>query len=370
VHPQRKVLEFAFVDAPAHVAEVLASPQVLRVKRLNLADGAPFAVVTVWCPAELGQHSQPTRRGAQAVLRIARCRTARCHADDRCCGSAGESEAAPAGGAGGQPRAALRASHHDSSGPSGADERAHLPGASHRVRGRSPAGRTVHRAQRSPPRRIALRGGAELVAVQGADDLGDVVGGGGGDVVLPAAGQQLAARRAGARVSVEQWASGDERCPSAAPPPASSGARRPTRTGRAQPARRRRRADPRRPAAAGRRRCPTARRRRSRDGAAVGQSSSGRAVAVALRRLPASTCGTPSSRARKAMVEPFGDGSTSRVPGAIVSRSVGDSDGSPSSRRPASTAPMPWWRSRRRRRPSTGRAAPVHRPRVHSTRPW
>ena len=30
--------------------------QVLRVKRLNLADGEPFAVVTVWCPAELGQN--------------------------------------------------------------------------------------------------------------------------------------------------------------------------------------------------------------------------------------------------------------------------------------------------------------------------
>jgi GntR family transcriptional regulator len=29
---------------------------VLRVKRVNLADGAPFAVVTVWCPADLGQH--------------------------------------------------------------------------------------------------------------------------------------------------------------------------------------------------------------------------------------------------------------------------------------------------------------------------
>ena len=56
LHPQRRVLEFAFVDAPPHVAEVLASPQVLRVKRLNLADGAPFAVVTVWCPGELGQH--------------------------------------------------------------------------------------------------------------------------------------------------------------------------------------------------------------------------------------------------------------------------------------------------------------------------
>ena len=26
------------------------------MKRRNLADGAPFAVVTVWCPAELGQH--------------------------------------------------------------------------------------------------------------------------------------------------------------------------------------------------------------------------------------------------------------------------------------------------------------------------
>ena len=33
---------------------VLGVDQVLRVKRLNLADGEPFAVVTVWCPAELG----------------------------------------------------------------------------------------------------------------------------------------------------------------------------------------------------------------------------------------------------------------------------------------------------------------------------
>ena len=28
----------------------------LRVKRVNRADGDPFAVVTVWCPAELGQN--------------------------------------------------------------------------------------------------------------------------------------------------------------------------------------------------------------------------------------------------------------------------------------------------------------------------
>ncbi len=53
---ERQILEFAFVDAPPHVRERLHVTQVLRVKRRNLADGTPFAVVTVWCPAELGQH--------------------------------------------------------------------------------------------------------------------------------------------------------------------------------------------------------------------------------------------------------------------------------------------------------------------------
>jgi len=56
MHATRQILEYAFVTAPSHVAERLHCPQVLRVKRRNLADGAPFAVVTVWCPAELGQH--------------------------------------------------------------------------------------------------------------------------------------------------------------------------------------------------------------------------------------------------------------------------------------------------------------------------
>ncbi|MFM8267742.1 MAG: GntR family transcriptional regulator [Ilumatobacteraceae bacterium] len=54
--PTREVLEFAFVDAPSHVADRLGCAHVLRVKRRNLADGVPFAVVTVWCPADLGQH--------------------------------------------------------------------------------------------------------------------------------------------------------------------------------------------------------------------------------------------------------------------------------------------------------------------------
>ena len=40
--PVRKVLSFAITD------------DVLEVVRVNLADGHPFALVTVWCPAELG----------------------------------------------------------------------------------------------------------------------------------------------------------------------------------------------------------------------------------------------------------------------------------------------------------------------------
>ncbi len=51
---ERKVEQFAFETAPDRVAKILDAEQVLRVKRVNLADGEPFAVVTVWCPADLG----------------------------------------------------------------------------------------------------------------------------------------------------------------------------------------------------------------------------------------------------------------------------------------------------------------------------
>jgi GntR family transcriptional regulator len=54
--PERRVLDFAFVRAPGPVRGVLGADQVLEVRRLNLADGEPFAVITVWCPAELAQH--------------------------------------------------------------------------------------------------------------------------------------------------------------------------------------------------------------------------------------------------------------------------------------------------------------------------
>jgi GntR family transcriptional regulator len=51
----RRVVDFEFVAPPPHVVAVLGSDRVLRVKRVNLADGEPFAVVTVWCPAEFAQ---------------------------------------------------------------------------------------------------------------------------------------------------------------------------------------------------------------------------------------------------------------------------------------------------------------------------
>jgi len=51
----RHVIEFGFVAPPPHVLAVLDADRVLAVKRVSLADGAPFAVVTVWCPAALAQ---------------------------------------------------------------------------------------------------------------------------------------------------------------------------------------------------------------------------------------------------------------------------------------------------------------------------
>ncbi len=53
VTPQRRVLSFGFVDAPKRVAELLGVHTVLQVVRLNLADGEPFARVTVWVPEDL-----------------------------------------------------------------------------------------------------------------------------------------------------------------------------------------------------------------------------------------------------------------------------------------------------------------------------
>ena len=56
VRSERRILDFGFVPAPSRVRKVLGVATVLEVRRLNLADGEPFARVTVWCPEELGAH--------------------------------------------------------------------------------------------------------------------------------------------------------------------------------------------------------------------------------------------------------------------------------------------------------------------------
>jgi len=52
---ERRVLDFGFVAAPARVRKVLGVRRVLEVRRCNLADGHPFARVTVWCPERVGK---------------------------------------------------------------------------------------------------------------------------------------------------------------------------------------------------------------------------------------------------------------------------------------------------------------------------
>jgi GntR family transcriptional regulator len=54
VRSERRVLDFGFVPAPPRARQVLGAATVLEVRRLNLADGEPFARVTVWCPDDLG----------------------------------------------------------------------------------------------------------------------------------------------------------------------------------------------------------------------------------------------------------------------------------------------------------------------------
>lgn len=52
-HSERRVLDFGYVEATGRVAEVLGEGRVLRVRRVNLVDGVPWARVTVWCPEAL-----------------------------------------------------------------------------------------------------------------------------------------------------------------------------------------------------------------------------------------------------------------------------------------------------------------------------
>jgi GntR family transcriptional regulator len=54
VDSARRITSFGFVGASMRVRHVLGVDSVLEVQRVNLADGEPFARVTVWCPEDLG----------------------------------------------------------------------------------------------------------------------------------------------------------------------------------------------------------------------------------------------------------------------------------------------------------------------------
>jgi GntR family transcriptional regulator len=55
LHSERRILSFKVVSPPPEVVPVLGRGKVLEVERLNLADGHPFARVTVWCPEPLAR---------------------------------------------------------------------------------------------------------------------------------------------------------------------------------------------------------------------------------------------------------------------------------------------------------------------------
>jgi GntR family transcriptional regulator len=54
VGSERRVVGFRFRAAPPRVRQVLGADSVLEVRRVNHADGQPFARVTVWCAEEVG----------------------------------------------------------------------------------------------------------------------------------------------------------------------------------------------------------------------------------------------------------------------------------------------------------------------------
>ena len=152
-HAERRVLEFAFVTPPTHVRDLLDTDEVLRVKRLNLADGEPFAVVTVWCPAALGRRlsrDDVERKPFYELLDVElRGATQTIGADSRRATRRGAARRA-----GRHAGAALPAGHHRSDRATDPRERAPVPGPPHRVRGRDSARRAVDLADRLAPRRL------------------------------------------------------------------------------------------------------------------------------------------------------------------------------------------------------------------------
>ena len=149
IRPERRILDFAFVPADERVREVLGVPQVLRVRRLNLADGEPFAIVTVWCPAELAQHlsrADVERSPFYELLPTPLGGASQTIAAD----AATPEDAGLLGVPPGVARPPVRTGDADRRRRAGAVLGPRLPGLPDRVRGRHAAHGAVHRPDRAP----------------------------------------------------------------------------------------------------------------------------------------------------------------------------------------------------------------------------
>ena len=163
--PERRVLEFAFLPAEPRVRRVLGCDQVLRVRRLNLADGEPFALVTVWCPASLAEHLSLVdveRSPFYELLEVPLGGATQ---------TIGAAAAEPADAAklaipSGSPVLRCERVTRRRRRRACAAERPHLPGPSHRVRGRPEPGRAEHRAHRASARGVTGWQTAAHVAAQ------------------------------------------------------------------------------------------------------------------------------------------------------------------------------------------------------------
>lgn len=67
---ERRIVDFGEVDAPDDARTVLGADRVLRVHRVNLADGEPFARVTVWCPMDLAGGLTPTELAERSFYEL------------------------------------------------------------------------------------------------------------------------------------------------------------------------------------------------------------------------------------------------------------------------------------------------------------
>jgi GntR family transcriptional regulator len=57
--PSREILRCAIVSTPPRLADVLTTDAVLEIARVDRVDGQPFAIATVWVPADLAAGLSP-----------------------------------------------------------------------------------------------------------------------------------------------------------------------------------------------------------------------------------------------------------------------------------------------------------------------